>query len=266
MNLKITYLQTELFWENKTANLLHFEKLFRQIENTDLIVLPEMFTTGFTMNSAAMAEPEKNQTLEWMQEKAIQKNAAVIGSFIVQENNKYFNRLLWVNPDKTFYSYNKRHLFRMAEEHKYFTAGNNRLIVHYKGWRICPLICYDLRFPAWSRNIAFNENKLQEPAYDLLIYIANWPEARSSAWNILLPARAIENQCYVLGVNRIGVDGKNIAYSGNSALIDAKGNYISCCKPNLEEITTSEISLNELNEFRTKFPVSLDTDNFQIEL
>jgi predicted amidohydrolase len=266
VNLKITYIQTSLIWENKIANLTHFETLFKSIKQTDLIVLPEMFTTGFTMNSNLLAEQENEETFLWIMQMAKEKNAAITGSFIVKEKNDFYNRLLWANPNGTYYTYNKRHLFRMAEEHSYYTAGNNRLIVEYKGWKICPLICYDLRFPVWSRNITTNENKIKIPAYDLLLYVANWPEARNSAWNALLPARAIENQCYVLGVNRIGIDGKNIAYSGNSALIDAKGNYKSHCKPKVEEIITTEISLTELNEFRSKFPVNLDADSFQIEL
>jgi len=267
VGLTITYIQTHLFWEDKATNFLHFDSLLQQVKETDLIVLPEMFTTGFTMNSASMAESENNQTLLWMQHKAKQKNAAITGSFIVSDNHQYYNRLIWVNPDGTYYTYNKRHLFRMAQEHLHYTAGNERLIVSYKGWKICPMICYDLRFPVWSRNIYFGHSKNnQTPTYDLLLFVANWPEARAHAWNTLLPARAIENQCYVLGVNRIGTDGKNINYSGNSAVFDAKGMAIHLSELHREEVCTLQISLSELNEFRQKFPVALDSDCIDISV
>ena len=249
MNLKITIIQTELHWENAAKNLAMFtEKIASITEVTDVIVLPEMFTTGFTMNSTQFAETMDGETVVWMKQQAKSKNAAVVGSLIITENNLYFNRLIWVQPDGKIYTYNKRHLFRMANEHEFYTSGNERLIVEYKDWKICPLICYDLRFPVWSRNKEFKvqsskfkvdlqshdkvpnlepETLNLKPAFDCLIYVANWPEARKEPWCKLVEARAIENQVYVVGVNRVGVDGKQMIYSGNSAVIDPKGNVIS---------------------------------------
>lgn len=257
MNLKITTIQTDLFWENVDKNLAMFtEKIASIKEETDLIVLPEMFTTAFTMNSEQLAETMEGKTVAWMKQQAKNKSAAVVGSIIIKEKEGYFNRLIWAQPDGKIYHYDKRHLFRMANEHEHFSAGNSRLVVEWKGWKICPLICYDLRFPVWSRNV--------KHAYDCLIYIANWPEARKDPWSKLLESRAIENQVYVVGVNRVGTDGKNISYSGNSAIIDPKGNKISCTKEHQNTIETIEINSQELEDFRQKFPVGLDGDEFEI--
>jgi predicted amidohydrolase len=286
MNLKITIIQSELHWENAAKNLAMFtEKIASITEVTDVIVLPEMFTTGFTMNAKPLAETMNGNTVAWMKEQAKIKNAVVVGSLIITENNFYFNRLIWVQPDGKISFYNKRHLFRMANEHETYSSGNERLIVEYKGWKICPLICYDLRFPVWSRNKQFKvqgskfkvdlqshykapnlepETLNLKPAFDCLIYVANWPEARKEPWSKLLEARAIENQVYVVGVNRVGVDGKQMIYSGNSAVIGPKGNVISNISEHQNCIQTIELNRQELEDFREKFPVGLDGDEFEI--
>ena len=257
MNLKITIIQSELHWENVEENLAMFAKKIEAInEQTDIVVLPEMFTTGFSMESVKLAEKMDGKSVKWMKQLAVKKNVVVTGSLIIEEEGNYYNRLIWAQPDETILTYDKRHLFRMAEEDKHFTAGEDRLIVEWKGWKICPLICYDLRFPVWSRNSL--------PAFDCLIYIANWPEARKEPWNKLLEARAIENQVYVVGVNRVGVDGKEISYSGNSAVIDPKGNAISDITPELNEVITIELNKTDLEDFREKFPVGLDADDFEV--
>jgi predicted amidohydrolase len=257
MNLKVTIIQSELHWENVDENLAMFtDKINAITEQTDVIVLPEMFTTGFSMDSIRLAEKMDGKTVEWMKSQAKAKNAVVTGSLIIEEEGNYYNRLIWAQPDENIFTYDKRHLFRMAEEDKHFTAGENRLIVEWKGWKICPLICYDLRFPVWSRNSL--------PAFDCLIYIANWPEARKEPWSKLLEARAIENQVYVVGVNRVGLDGKEISYSGNSVVVDPKGNAISNITPSQNEITTIELNKIELEDFREKFPVELDADDFEV--
>ncbi|TXB64718.1 amidohydrolase [Vicingus serpentipes] len=257
MNLKITIIQSELHWENVEENLAMFAKKIEAInEQTDIVVLPEMFTTGFSMESVKLAEKMDGKSVKWMKQLAVKKNAVITGSIIIEEEGKYFNRLLWVQPDENVLTYDKRHLFRMAEEDKHFTAGEERLIVEWKGWKVCPLICYDLRFPVWSRNSL--------PAFDCLIYVANWPEARKEPWYKLLEARAIENQVYVVGVNRVGFDGKDISYSGNSAVIDPKGNSISNIKTKLNETVTIELNKQALEDFREKFPVGLDADDFEV--
>jgi omega-amidase len=225
-DLSVTIIQTNLFWENSTANLANLEEKMAQISlPTDLIILPEMFTTGFTMNAKTIAEPMNFTTFKWLKQQAKRTQAVITGSFIVKEGEHFFNRLIWMRPDGSFEVYDKRHLFRMGKEDKTFTAGTKRLIVELKGWRICPLICYDLRFPVWSRNIKVVSHKSQVISetsevktdkmplttydlltYDLIIYIANWPTVRSQVWDTLLQARAIENQSYCIGVNRVGSD------------------------------------------------------------
>ncbi len=257
-DLKITLIQSDLHWENSGANLAMFEEKIWKIKGkTDIIVLPEMFTTGFTMNAVGLAEPMNYTTFKWMKQQASQTGAVVTGSIIIKEGKNYFNRLIWMQPDGNYFSYDKRHLFRMAEEHLIFSQGSEKLLVEWKGWKIRPLICYDLRFPVWSRNVK-NE-------YDLLIYVANWPEARSLPWKALLQARAIENLSYVVGVNRIGSDGKGIAYCGNSSIISPKGEIL-WQKESTEEIETVVLGKAELDSFRKKFPADLDSDDFKIEL
>ena len=254
--LNITIVQSDLAWEDVDANLNNFAKKLENIKNTDLIILPEMFNTGFSMNSKNLAEKTNGKSLEWLINLAKEKQSAVIASLIIEENEQFFNRLYFVFPNGDLQFYNKRHLFRMANEHNYYSPGDEELIVNYKGWRIKPLVCYDLRFPVWARN---------KNNYDLLIYVANWPERRNGAWKILLKARAIENQSYVVGVNRVGTDGNNVIFSGDSAVINPKGEVISKAEAHEENIETIEISLSELNEFKEKFPAFLDADNFEIK-
>jgi predicted amidohydrolase len=259
MNLKVSIIQSELHWENVDENLEMFTQKIKALSKSiDIIVLPEMFNTGFSMDSSELAETMGGKTIAWMKNQAIISDAIITGSLIIKENGNYYNRLIWVQPDSELYIYDKRHLFRMAGEHNYFAVGEKRLVVSYKGWRICPLICYDLRFPVWSRNTDENET----PAYDCLIYIANWPAVRKQPWSKLLEARAIENQCYVIGVNRVGEDGNGIAYSGNSVVVNPKGDVISSISENADTSESIDLSLTELNDFREKFPVSLDGDEF----
>ncbi|GAB4343525.1 MAG: nitrilase family protein [Flammeovirgaceae bacterium] len=257
-NINITLFQTFIHWEDITANLSALEeKIWNINTKTDVIVLPEMFNTGFTMNVQKCAEPMNLTTLKWMKQMAAQTGAVITGSFIVKEKNDYFNRLFWVQPDRTFYYYDKKHLFTIANEHLYFKSGKEKLIIEYKGWKICPLICYDLRFPVWSRN-RFDKEAFD---YDILLYVANFPQTRIQAWDILLPARAIENLSYSVGVNRIGTDGNNILYNGHSAAYDYKGNQLLFCG---EEENIENISLDfyKLQEYRKKFPAHLDADSF----
>ncbi|MBB6005359.1 amidohydrolase [Arcicella rosea] len=255
-DLSITLIQTDLYWENSTANLAMLEEKIAMIATpTDLIVLPEMFNSGFTMNVEQVGEPMNFFVQKWMKQQAAQTNAVVTGSFIAKEGEKYFNRLIWMRPDGSFEQYDKRHLFRMGGEHHYFTGGTQQLIVELKGWKICPLICYDLRFPVWSRNV--------NHAYDLLIYVANWPAVRSKVWDTLLQARAIENQSYVIGVNRVGKDGMDLVYSGNSTIIDFKGNHLFY-QPDSEIIKTQVLNKKSLAEFREQVPAYLDADSFEI--
>lgn len=270
-DLKITIIQTNLHWENKTKNLEMFsQKMDAIAESADIIVLPEMFTTGFSMNPREFAEPMSGSTVSWMKEQAKKKKCVVTGSFICEENGNYYNRLVWASADGTCSTYDKRHLFRMANEDNHYTAGNKKIVIDLKGWKICPLVCYDLRFPVWSRNTntsggaADKENVSYE--YDVLIYVANWPEVRSYPWKTLLLARAIENQCYVVGLNRVGDDGNKIYHSGDSAVINAKGAVISTTKPHDESIETVVLSYQELASFRKSFPALMDADGFRLSL
>ena len=251
----VSIIQADLYWENKQANMAMLEEMISEIEETDLIVLPEMFNTGFSMDSARNAEPMNLHTTKWMKHMAKAKDAVITGSICISDKGQFFNRLLWVRPDGYVSFYDKRHLFRMGEEHKNFSSGNLVLIEEWKGWKIAPFICYDLRFPVWSRN----KNK----AYDLLINVANWPASRSFVWQTLLNARALENQCYVVGVNRVGSDGRDIDYAGDSMIISAKGELLQNAG-NLSTVITHQINLEELQEFRVKFPVDLDGDDFSI--
>lgn len=257
MDLKVALVQTDLYWENTTANLASLEEKIATItELVDIIVLPEMFSTGFTMNPASVAEPMNLTTTKWMQQVAAQTGAVVMGSFVAKEGTNYFNRLLWVEPNGTYDFYDKRHLFRMAREQESYTGGTKRIIKEWKGWKICPLICYDLRFPVWSRNVALD--------YDLLVYVANWPAIRSHVWNTLLQARAIENLSYVVGVNRVGNDGNGIPHTGDSAVIDFKGEVLE--RKSIEEgILIHTLQREALTTFRDKFPAFLDADEFLLQ-
>ena len=255
-DLTVTLLQTDLAWENpEESRRIFAQKIGSLTSPTDLIILPEMFTTGFTMNAAQLAEPPNGPTTQWLRQMAEISQAAITGSIIVQENGHFYNRLLWVQPDGTVYTYDKRHLFRMAQENAIYSAGKRKLIVNWKGWRICPLVCYDLRFPVWSRNTS------AQP-YDLLIYVASWPEKRAQAWCSLLPARAIENLSYCIGVNRTGTDA-HTSYAGDSAVCDPQGNCIFL-PANPDIIHTQTLSYSDLASFRKRFPADLDADIFTL--
>ncbi len=251
--ISVSIVQSDIIWEDRLSNLENYQNKINEIKSTDLIVLPEMFTTGFSMNPKGLSETMNGETVQWMKTNASKMNTAICGSIIIEEDSKYFNRFIWVNPDTSIHHYDKKHLFSFAGENKNYTPGNKKLIIDYKGWKICPLICYDLRFPVWSRN-------LEE--YDLLIYVANWPDKRKLAWKTLLTARAIENQCYVMGVNRIGKDSKNY-YSGDSSLINALGETLYT-NSHIEDIYTTSISKYELNKVRDNLPFLNDKDNFKI--
>jgi predicted amidohydrolase len=265
-NLNVTIIQTALHWQNKPGNLVNFEKLIDQIDKpTELIVLPEMFTSGFTMDAKNVADKANGEVLSWMRSMASKKQATIVGSAVIEEDGKNYNRLLWVKPDGNFEIYNKRHLFRMANENEHYAEGKSRLITAIHNWHICPLVCYDLRFPAWSRNISWSQNFERKHQYEVLIYVANWPERRNHAWKSLLVARAIENQCYVIGVNRIGKDGNDINYSGDSMVINPLGEIISKTQAHQESVESIELNLKDLLEYRTSFPAIHDADEFEIK-
>lgn len=273
-NLKVTFIQSVLHWENMDANLKMFSQKISSIkEKTDLIVLPEMFNTGFTMNTR-LAEKMNGRTMQWMEKMAQKKNCVITGSIIIKDSlpngrgsppkdglakargGAYFNRLIWMKPNGDSEIYDKRHLFRYANEQNYYTQGKKKLIVEWKGWKICPMICYDLRFPVWIRN--------KNMEYDILIFVTNWPERRNHPWKILLIARAIENQCYVIGVNRVGQDGKNIEHSGDSTVISPTGETLRKTKPHEESVETVSLSRKELDEWRKIFPAWMDADKFKL--
>lgn len=254
-NLNVSLVQTIQFWEDKQANLNHLDKALSQINGTDLIVLPEMFNTGFSMNPAGLAEEmSSSKALHWLKEKAKEKSSAIYTSFIVKENNQFYNRAIFMLPTGTYSKYDKRQLFSLAGEDHVFSAGNEKVILEYKGWKILLQICYDLRFPEIQRN-ELDENL--NPAYDLMLTVANWPQSRSLHWKTLLTARAIENQCYVVGVNRVGTDGKGLAYSGDSAMIDPLGNKTEV-EAGKDEIVHVQLNKEKLNSIRTLIPFLKD--------
>lgn len=263
--LNIAAIQTYLHWEEKGKNLhMLSERIKAYEEPADVFILPEMFSTGFSMNAAKLAEPSNGPTLNWMRALAGLKNAAITGSIIVEENGLFFNRMYWVNPDGTSFHYDKRHLFRMAGEDRFYAPGRQRLIIEYNNWKICLMVCYDLRFPVWSRNRFRNIEGTMDAEYDLLIYVANWPERRSHAWKTLLMARAIENQAYVIGVNRVGNDVNFIYHSGDSGVYNFKGEVITTGIISAEEIVNASLSMQDLLDFRKAFPTGLDADHFAI--
>jgi omega-amidase len=254
--MRITLVQTDLFWEDKDRNLEKLgEIIARCPSQTDLIILPEMFSTGFSMNPRDISEKRNSDTFNWMLEIALRYNFGICGSYIVNDDTGYFNRWIFVSPEKEVWTYDKRHLFSLSGEDMHFKSGANRIVFNYRDVSICPTICYDLRFPVWNRN---------QNDYDLLINSANWPESRRDVWVTLLKARAIENQCYVAGVNRIGIDGTGIKYCGDSIIFGPKGEIIASGVQNTECIISADISLHELNDFRQKFPVLKDRDDFEI--
>ncbi len=254
--LRTSLVQVGLEWEDKQTNLVRLKDRLQALSGqTDLVVLPEMFTTGFSMDPARLAEPLPGPTLEWMRERAAGLDAVVTGSFIATEGKGYYNRLIWMRPDGSWEHYDKRHLFTLAGEQHHYQPGKRRLTIDLKGWKVLPLICYDLRFPVWSRNAE---------DYDLLIYVANWPARRRHAWRTLLQARAIENQAYTIGVNRVGADGNGVYHSGDSTLVDAGGEAL-CSLAHEESILTLTLDLEKQREFREKFQFLPDRDIFHIE-
>lgn len=255
--LRTTIIQTDIVWENKQDNLRLLRQKLQQLSGaTEVVVLPEMFSTGFSMQSSRLAENTSGATLTKLREYAASYQTALCGSYMATENGSFYNRAFFLTPEGEAYYYDKRHLFRMGNESSYYTAGHKRLTLTYRGWKICPLVCYDLRFPVWSRNIN-NE-------YDLLIYVANWPASRRTAWDTLLRARALENQCYVCGANRIGTDGNQVRYDGGSIVLSPTGKELASVTDGEEGTATAALSLSALRTFRDKFPAWKDADSFQL--
>ena len=253
--LKITLAQYDIHWETREQNFDKLEKLLDSLEVGDLVILPEMFQTGFSMNTSRISEEPQGYTFKWMQNIASKHQTTIVGSFVVRQDETCFNRLYWVYPDGTFGTYDKANHFRMMNEHLHFKAGTDKNYFAIKGWKVLPLICYDLRFPEWSRNTFAKSN--EHFGYDLLIYVGNWPAPRIEAWDTLLKARAMENSAYVAAVNRIGTDANGVSFNGHSALIGPKGNHISTITET-ESISTHQINREDLTKYRNKFPVHLD--------
>lgn len=251
-NLHIVLIQSDLVWENPIENRRIFTQKINTIQKkVDLIVLPEMFTTGFSMHPKRFSETMTGETVAWLRKMAQEKDAAITGSIIITENGNYYNRLLFVHPDGTIDTYDKKHLFSYGREDKVYTSGNTRSLIMYKGWKICPLICYDLRFPVWSRNTV---------DFDILLYVANWPKARISAWDTLLKARAIENMCYTIGLNRVGVDGNQLEYNGHSGVYNCLGKKTVSFKEHIEKIKTVTLEKKHIKESRNKYQFLKDKD------
>ena len=254
--LQVAIIQTHLVWENPIQNRQLLSKKIETLPETiDVIVLPEMFTTGFTMNASQLAETMQGDTINWMQTIAKQRKVAITGSIIIKENNLFYNRLLFVYPDGKMDTYDKRHTFTLAGEDKVFASGSEKKIIHYKGWKLCLMICYDLRFPVWARNVE---------AYDVLFYVANWPNIRIQAWDTLLKARAIENMAYCIGVNRVGLDGNNHEYSGHSAVYDVLGNRIDQMPFDKEAVEIVTLHKSEIETYRVKLNFLEDMDSFTL--
>ena len=255
--LKIAIIQSDLVWENPEQNRQNFAEKIKQISvSVDVIVLPEMFTSGFTMHPEHVFETMDGETIAWMKEIAVRSNSAICGSLVILENNNYFNRFVFVTPDGELEYYDKRHTFTLAGEHKVYKAGDKRIIIDYKGWKICPLVCYDLRFPVWARN---TDN------YDVVIYVANWPKPRINAWDALLKARAIENMSYCVGVNRVGHDSNKHEYPGHSAVYDGLGEQISNSQQNKEQTEIVTLVKNHLETIRQKLKFLDDRDDFTLK-
>ncbi|UEG50831.1 amidohydrolase [Ferruginibacter lapsinanis] len=256
-SLAVTTIQTNLYWQDKVSNLQMLEQKINSIsDKTNIVVLPEMFTTGFSMQPELFAETMEGSTIEWMKMVSRKKNSILTGSLIIKEGEQFFNRLIWMLPNGQYGQYDKRHLFAFGKEDNHYTAGNKRLIASVNGWKINLQVCYDLRFPVWGR-------QQSEAEYDVLIYVANWPNIRSHAWKSLLIARAIENQCYVIGVNRVGNDGNDIYHSGDSMIIDPLGETIYH-KADEEDIFTALLQKEKLEQVRNKFPFGKDADSFKL--
>ncbi|WP_299097230.1 amidohydrolase [uncultured Winogradskyella sp.] len=254
--LNVALLQTTLAWENPKANRTHIEDKVSSI-TADLIVLPEMFSSGFTMNASEVAETMNGETITWLKALSKTKNAAIVGSLVIKENENYYNRLIFVEPNGTLTTYDKRHTFTLANEHKVYTAGTKKIIIDYKGFKICPLVCYDLRFPVWARN---------SEDYDVLIYVANWPKVRIAAWDALLKARAIENMSYCIGVNRVGLDDNNYEYSGHSAAYDVLGNRMDSIPESIETTEVITLEKSHITKYRERLGFLKDRDTFSLKV
>jgi omega-amidase len=255
--MKVALVQSALVWENAKENRNRIDSKIKSIsDDVDLIVLPEMFTSGFTMNPNKVAEKMKGETVSWLKSIANKRNCAITGSLVIEENNNFYNRLVFVFPTGEIKTYDKRHLFTLAGEDKVYTSGEERLIVNYKGFKICPLICYDLRFPVFARNTV---------DYDVLIYVANWPQPRINAWDILLKSRSVENMCYTIGVNRIGLDENNLVYTGHSQVVDFLGNYIVMPQQN-ENVFIVDLDKVTMLETRSKLGFLNDRDAFNLKI
>jgi predicted amidohydrolase len=280
-SLSVSLIQTNLAWEDKAANLSMFEEKINALNHTEVVVLPEMFSTGFSMRPEMLAETMDGESVAWMKKMASSKKVIITGSLIIEEDGNYYNRLIWMLPNQQYGYYDKRHLFAFAGEHQHYSAGAKRLIASVKGWKINLQVCYDLRFPVWARqknspvlSLEDEDDKEfggpqyvgqapDEPEYDILVYVANWPQRRSHAWKTLLQARAIENQCYVIGVNRVGNDGNNIYHSGDSMIVDPLGEVLYT-RPDEEFVYTTTLERKNLEEVRAKLPFLKDGDSFLI--
>jgi len=262
MQLTITLFQTDLIWENKQRNLDNFTEQMNAVAQSDLVVLPEMFSTGFSMRSDLLAESMDDKTVQWMLARSRELDSIVCGSLIIRDNGNFYNRFVWAQPDGNLQFYDKRHLFRMSEEHQHYSPGKQKIVLDIKGFKVCPQVCYDLRFPVFSRNTQPIDEELSA-AYDLLLYVANWPAARFRHWQALLQARAIENQAYVIGVNRVGTDGNDIVYRGDSCVIDHQGEYVEDMG---NEAGMLSVTLDKaaLEDYRAKFPAWMDADKYQL--
>ena len=255
--LNVTIIQANLAWHDAAANRAMFTDVIRNLdEKSDLIVLPEMFTTGFSMDAPSLAEPSNGNSVAWMQAMAAQANAAICGSLIIRDGDDYYNRFFCVDSKGLVISYDKRHLFRLANEQNHYSQGNDRIIFELNGFRICPMVCYDLRFPVWSRN---------REDFDVLIYVANWPNRRQLAWDTLLRARAIENLSYAVGVNRVGVDGNDLPYTGGSAIIDYIGQKMADLR-DTAGTATAKLEIAALEKFRERFAFHRDADEFELKI
>ncbi len=255
-DITITLIQANLAWENPEANIEIFTTFIAQLkEKPDIVILPEMFSTGFTMKPESTAETMGGQTVAWLRKTAVREGFHIAGSIAIRDKNRFYNRLVWATPENTIITYDKRHLFRMADEHLVYTAGSSVVTIEAGGWNIRPFICYDLRFPVWCRNV--------HHAYDIAIFVANWPAKRAAHWKTLLAARAIENQCYVIGCNRTGFDGNSITYSGDSSVIDYQGRILARHSEG-EGMLTVRLSKEELESYREHFPVHMDADEFAL--
>ncbi len=255
-DLKISLIQAALVWEDVDANLAYFsEKIGEVPQHTDIIILPEMFSTGFSMSPEKLAETESGKSVQWMRQQAMKRQCYLTGSLIITEGGHYYNRLFWVSPDGSYQTYNKKHLFSMAGEEKVYTPGTDKLMVEVRGWKICPMICFDLRFPVWIRNVEH---------YDVLLFVANWPERRKEHWRKLLQARAIENQAFVIGCNRVGEDGTGLNHTGNSMFCDPQGEILLELQ-SVEAIGTVSLKYDELTKIRRYMPFLKDRDQFELK-